>query len=129
MDKHNILLGEIAEPEDCVPGGTAEESNDDGIRSFAGTDFVDELYTDDSDLNEHGVSITAIEAQATKQNNFKINHSKGSFRMKRQYARFIIPIDSSVLTTTVQPRTSYYKQARPILMQRKRSKCSNEDTP
>jgi hypothetical protein len=129
MDEHDILLGEIAEPEDCVPGGTAEESNDDGIGSFAGTDFVDELYTDDGDLDEHGMSITAIEAQATKKNDFKIDHSKGSFRMKRQYASFVIPIDSSVLTTAVQPRTSYHEQARPILMQRKRSKCSNEDTP
>ncbi|OBS17229.1 hypothetical protein FPOA_12259 [Fusarium poae] len=63
MDEHNILLGEIAEPEDCVPVGAAEESNDDGIESFAGTDFVDELYTDGGDFDEHGVK-TALEAQA-----------------------------------------------------------------
>ncbi|KAM0190596.1 hypothetical protein ACHAPI_009352, partial [Fusarium lateritium] len=54
MDEYDILLGEIAEPEDCVPGGTAEESNDDGIGSFAGTDFIDELYIDDGDLDEYG---------------------------------------------------------------------------
>jgi hypothetical protein len=85
MDEHNILLGEIAEPEDCVPVGAAEESNDDGIESFAGTDFVDELYTDGGDFDEHGVK-TALEAQATIKNDFKIDHSKGNFRMKRQYA-------------------------------------------
>ncbi|KAG7402837.1 hypothetical protein Forpe1208_v016711 [Fusarium oxysporum f. sp. rapae] len=82
IDGHDSLLGEITEPEDCVPVGTAEESNDDGIESFAGTDFVDELYTDDGDLDEHGVSITAIEAQAVNKNDFKIDHSQGSFRMK-----------------------------------------------
>ncbi|GKU14711.1 unnamed protein product, partial [Fusarium langsethiae] len=81
MDEHNILLGEIAEPEDSVPVGAAEESNDDGIESFAGTDFVDELYTDGGDFDEHGVK-TALEAQATIKNDFKIDHSKGNFRMK-----------------------------------------------
>lgn len=49
MDEHDIPLDEIAEPEDCVPVGAAEESNDDGIESFAGTDFVDELYTNDGE--------------------------------------------------------------------------------
>ncbi|KAK2684837.1 hypothetical protein QWA68_016168 [Fusarium oxysporum] len=81
MDEHDILLGEIAEPEDCVPVGAAEESNDNSIESFAGTDFVDELYTNGGDFNKHGVK-TALEVQATNKNNFKINHSKGSFRIK-----------------------------------------------
>jgi hypothetical protein len=62
MDEHNILLGEIAEPEDYISGGTTEESNDNGIGSFAGTDFIDELYTDDGNLNKYSISITAIEA-------------------------------------------------------------------
>lgn len=82
MDEQDLLLGEIPEPEDYVSAGAAEESNDDGIESFAGTDFVDELYTDGGDFDEHGVK-TALEAQATNKNDFKVDHSKGSFRMKR----------------------------------------------
>ncbi|KAK2468801.1 hypothetical protein H9L39_19563 [Fusarium oxysporum f. sp. albedinis] len=93
MDEHDILLDEIAEPEDCVPVGAAEESNDDGIESFAGTDFVDELYTNDDELDEHGVRM-AIEAQATNKDDFKIDHSKGSFRMKRQYASLLFQLTS-----------------------------------
>jgi hypothetical protein len=84
MDETDILLGEIGELEDCIPVGAVEESNDDGIESFAGTDFVDELYSDGGDSDEHGVK-TALAAQATNKNDFKIDHSKGSFRMKRQY--------------------------------------------
>ncbi|KAJ4175832.1 hypothetical protein NW767_015404 [Fusarium falciforme] len=90
MDEYDVLLDEIADPEDCVPMGAVDESNDDGIESFAGTDFVDELYSDGGDDDEHGVDTT-VEAQATNKNDFKIDHSKGSFRMKRQYTEFSVP--------------------------------------
>ncbi|KAG8664931.1 uncharacterized protein FPOAC1_012908 [Fusarium poae] len=81
MYEHDILLSEIAEPEDYVSVGATEESNDDGIESFAGTDFVDELYTNGGELDEHGVSVP-VEVQATNKDDFKVDHSKGSFKMK-----------------------------------------------
>ncbi|CZR49835.1 uncharacterized protein FPRO_16043 [Fusarium proliferatum ET1] len=80
MGGHDILLGEIAEAEDYVLIGNAEESNDDGIENFAGTNFVDELYTD-SDFDEHGVKA-ALEAQTANKNDFNIDTSEGNFRMK-----------------------------------------------
>jgi hypothetical protein len=80
MDELDILVGEGFEFEDYIDADAAEESNDDGIESFAGTDFVDELYTNASDLDENG-GRPVIAAK----NQFKIDHSSGSFRMKRQY--------------------------------------------
>jgi hypothetical protein len=88
MYEHDILLSEIAEPEDYVSVGATEESNDDGIESFAGTDFVDELYTNGGELDEHGVSVP-VEVQATNKDDFKVDHSKGSFKMKRQFTSFM----------------------------------------
>ncbi|KAF9763085.1 hypothetical protein IL306_003250, partial [Fusarium sp. DS 682] len=81
IDEPEILLGEIEELEDYVPGDAAEESNDNGIEGFAGTEFVDELYSDGGDSNKHGVR-SALAAQVTDKNDFQIDHSKGSFRIK-----------------------------------------------
>ncbi|KAH6954031.1 hypothetical protein BKA56DRAFT_433358, partial [Ilyonectria sp. MPI-CAGE-AT-0026] len=78
IDEPDILLGEADEFEEYLDAAAAEDSgDDDGLESFAGTDFVDELYNDASDLDEEEGRPVNV-----SKDGFKIKHSSGSFRMK-----------------------------------------------
>lgn len=93
IDEPDLLLGKADEFEDYISAGAAEESNDNGIKSFAGTDFMDEFYTNTSDLDKDGRRpVTAAK------NKFKIKHASSSFRIKHQYTYF--PFLAPLLITT-----------------------------
>ncbi|KAF4469664.1 hypothetical protein FALBO_3433 [Fusarium albosuccineum] len=77
MDEPDLFLGEVDTfEEDYIDADAIEESNDDGIESFAGTEFVDGLFANGSDLDEDGGRPVRAERE------FKIDHSSGSFKMK-----------------------------------------------
>jgi hypothetical protein len=81
MDESGLLLDETHETEDYLGVGLAEESDDDGLESFAGTDFVDELFDHADELgNDVVMPVTLVKDE------FKIKHSRGSFKLKRKYA-------------------------------------------
>ncbi|KAH6995441.1 hypothetical protein EDB80DRAFT_586976, partial [Ilyonectria destructans] len=107
IDKPNLLLGEANKFKDYISIDTAKKSNNNNIKSFTGTDFIDKLYTNTSNLNKDSRRpVTAAK------NMFKIKYISGSFRIKSLEIfqwRYIIDYRRKASRSKVaNPRDKYF---------------------